>query len=401
MNIEMLLNEVSGISKKYGLINQKTGGYFNVFEITNIATAEVAICRILYDLLNPKGSHYQGHTYLKLFLETVLPEIKLGENEYENVEVYREYRIRNNRRIDLFIQTPQHAIPIEVKIYARDQKSQCSDYYQYAVKSNVYYLTRFGDDPTKESTSDLATINVTNLSFAEHILNWLNKCLENKETMKIAAIREILFQLISIIRKFTGKLEDEQEMEVQKIIAASSEHMKSAVMIEQSVKASKRDMMNRVFKEIQNRIDKTKVESNSDFEYADGKNVMQYYEKQKVTYPSINYLYKKDVRPGIDIWFGVEIDWRIYAGFYMVKNDEPTQNNLTEKEIKQVLSSIEEPNVEGKWLHWEYLPIDDVSHSPNFKSPDLEDDYYRLFDEGHFNQFIEDCIFRINKLSRF
>lgn len=31
MNIELLLQEVSAISKKYDLINQKTGGYFNIF----------------------------------------------------------------------------------------------------------------------------------------------------------------------------------------------------------------------------------------------------------------------------------------------------------------------------------------------------------------------------------
>jgi len=45
MNIQLLLSEVSQISKKYELINQKTGGYFNIFDIANISTDEVTICR--------------------------------------------------------------------------------------------------------------------------------------------------------------------------------------------------------------------------------------------------------------------------------------------------------------------------------------------------------------------
>ncbi len=92
MQIELLLQRVSSISKKHELIQQKTGGYFNIFEITNIATAEVAICRVLHDLLNPKGSHYQGDKYLKLFVEHVL-QINLPEAEYEQAKVHREYVI--------------------------------------------------------------------------------------------------------------------------------------------------------------------------------------------------------------------------------------------------------------------------------------------------------------------
>ncbi|HEY8890494.1 MAG TPA: hypothetical protein VIM70_09590 [Clostridium sp.] len=55
MNIKILLAQISAISKKYDLIYQKTGGYFNIFDIANIESDEVIICRIIYELLNPKG----------------------------------------------------------------------------------------------------------------------------------------------------------------------------------------------------------------------------------------------------------------------------------------------------------------------------------------------------------
>ncbi|HAE91818.1 MAG TPA: hypothetical protein DCG60_04115, partial [Tissierella sp.] len=89
MNIELLLHEISAISKKHDLINQKTGGYFNIFKITNIASDEVTICRVLYELLSPSGSHYQGTTYLKIFIEEVL-KIEMSESELGSATVYRE-----------------------------------------------------------------------------------------------------------------------------------------------------------------------------------------------------------------------------------------------------------------------------------------------------------------------
>ena len=36
MNVELLLQELSLVSKKFELINKKTGGYVNIFEITDI-----------------------------------------------------------------------------------------------------------------------------------------------------------------------------------------------------------------------------------------------------------------------------------------------------------------------------------------------------------------------------
>lgn len=47
MNIELLLQEISAISKKYDLINQKTGGYFNIFKIANTQRMHVNYTRMI------------------------------------------------------------------------------------------------------------------------------------------------------------------------------------------------------------------------------------------------------------------------------------------------------------------------------------------------------------------
>ena len=84
MSVELLLSEVSHISKNE-LINQKTGGYFNIFDIANISNDEVFVCKFIHELINPRGSHYQGYTYLKLFVENVL-SMRFKNSDYKKVQ---------------------------------------------------------------------------------------------------------------------------------------------------------------------------------------------------------------------------------------------------------------------------------------------------------------------------
>ena len=67
MNLQLLLQSVQDIKDKYDAIYKNNGTYFNIFDITNISTDEVRICRIIKELIDPNGSHYQGDIYLKLF----------------------------------------------------------------------------------------------------------------------------------------------------------------------------------------------------------------------------------------------------------------------------------------------------------------------------------------------
>jgi hypothetical protein len=79
MNIQLLLSEVSQISKKYELINQKTGGYFNIFDIVNVSTDEVTICKMLKKL-KLKNDLQVGHliaialSFLSLFITTIITQ---------------------------------------------------------------------------------------------------------------------------------------------------------------------------------------------------------------------------------------------------------------------------------------------------------------------------------------
>jgi len=314
MNIELLLQEISAISKKYDLINQKTGGYFNVFKIANIDTDEVTICRVIYELISPTGSHYQGITYLKLFVERVL-KIEMSESELESATVYREFSIDENRRIDIVIRTKELFIPIEVKIYAGDQQSQCYDYYQKAINSNVFYLTRFGDAPSEYSANGLTSTvdkykEVTAISFADEILDWLDACLEQKETIKIAPIREVILQLSSVIRSFTNQMEDEKEMEITRTILQSTKTLKSALDIEKTMLVVKALVMKNLFDSLYNEFEKL----GRTVDIYEESDISDFYKSNIRTYPCMS-IPLKELSQNLWATFNIEIADYLYYHF--------------------------------------------------------------------------------------
>jgi hypothetical protein len=53
-------------------LKRQKGENFNVFLITGIGERETLFCKMIHDLLNPKGSHGQNNLYLRLFVQEVL-----------------------------------------------------------------------------------------------------------------------------------------------------------------------------------------------------------------------------------------------------------------------------------------------------------------------------------------
>ncbi|WZL72030.1 PD-(D/E)XK nuclease family protein [Clostridiaceae bacterium 35-E11] len=398
MNVELLLQELSSISKKYELINQKTGGYFNIFEITNIWSDEVIICRVLHEILSPEGTHFQGHKYLKTFIKDVL-RIEMPETELGTAKVFREYRIDNNRRIDLAIQTINYFIPIEVKIFSGEQAKQCFDYAQVAKNSKVYYLTRFGECPSEYSAkgllkSDDGYLEVSCISFSEDILNWLESCVSQTETIKIAPIREVLLQFMMIIRKFTNQMEDEKEMEILDVLMKTPENMKSAIAIQNCVDQARLSLMKKMFAKIEEKIGRTKLENEYDYAFNEFKKCNDFYKYKYSTYPGISYEYRSKVKPNVDIWVRIEIDNHIFVGYCCPVDGNSRKQALTEDEITKILGV--EPYIDNWWAYWEYAPEDNDALSPDFKG--ANDPYLQLFDERDLEEFTTKCADKVIEL---
>lgn len=365
-----LLKEISEISKKHKTINQKTGGFFNIFQILNVDTDEVRICRFIYELLNPEGSHYQGTIYLELFMENVL-NITLDKDEYKSIKVYREYVIDNGRRIDLVIKAQKKTIPIEVKIYAGDQQDQCFDYYKVARKSKLYYLTLDGHSPEEHSVKGLTRINDTykeiiNISFEKEIMLWLKKCLENMNTIKIAPIREVILQMISNIKNLTDDRRDEEQMEIKDRLLLSRENLESAIEIENALPLARTELMLELF----NNIYKEMLEKGKEVLVYDKGAIKEYYKPGKATKPELT-IKIEDLNDDLISAICIKIDYRLYFA-YSLMYYEKSQGSYKHKEI----SDIKEKNsneyqgflsATRNTSKWEYI-YDNNEKRYNFKS---------------------------------
>ena len=132
----------------------------NLFYMLGIEHNEVLICRLIAALIQPNGLHGMGVIPLKLFLNE-LGKYNFSNENISKAEIRLEEQIVNNRRVDIAIYIGQYVIPIEVKIWAKDQESQLFDYYYYYKNrykefknykiDKIYYLSPNRHAPSEDS----------------------------------------------------------------------------------------------------------------------------------------------------------------------------------------------------------------------------------------------------------
>jgi hypothetical protein len=235
--VEKLLNDLQNIQEAYDKECAISGKAYNLFNIAGITEKEVIMCRVIADLLNPKGAHHKGSLYLNLFIKTICKD-KNASNKtkeiYEQLDcngakVITECEIDNERRIDIAIFDDNIFIPIEVKIYAQDQKNQVHDYYVYGEKVDkdkhvpVLYLTLDGHKPFNNDNEGKEYLRI---SWQNEIIDWLNLCLLQPETQETERIRVIILHLIDAIKSISGIMEDEVMDETAKLIMDNQENLK-------------------------------------------------------------------------------------------------------------------------------------------------------------------------------
>jgi len=389
--IDILLSEISSINEKHTLINQKTGACFNILKIIGKETGEVIICKLLRELLDPHGDHYQGSVYLKLFIERILKIKSFSEHECTSAIVSAEYPIEGGRRIDLFIEIADYKIPIEVKIHAPDQARQCFDYYQLAENSKLYYLTLDGNLPSKESAEGL-TEKIENdeitgyeeiriISFGDEIINWIDCCLALTETIKIAPIREILLQFKDVLKKLTGQMEEDAKMDIVKKITSSAENMKNAIDISKALPEAKTGVMLGLFRELKRLFED---EGRKTYDYNEAA-IKKYYSKGSQEYPYLgvkikhlpnNLIATLSISVGnAALWFGfvfTEMNKQCEFSEYVKKESMKKKHPEIYKDFSNAifdlaLFSNKNFDKEEEFLYWDYL-YNDKNELFDFKS---------------------------------
>ena len=156
---------------------------FNAFCV--FYALELPLSRIIGELLNPKGTHAQGKSFLDLFIDMFLNN-RLFLINIPNIDLKLEHPITNKGRIDILLNfNCKFGIAIENKPFAKDLESQIKSYCEYM--SNQYgekaycmlYFSRDGSPPSEKSISNNEKERLGNqfvvISYRQ-IREWLNKC---------------------------------------------------------------------------------------------------------------------------------------------------------------------------------------------------------------------------------
>ena len=163
---------------------------------------EEPVGRILFDII------HADKKFMELFCKDVLKATKFFPHEIETAKVDM-----GTHHFDLFIQTKNQIIPIELKVFARDQDKQCYRYLQTVrefnkkitenIPARLYYLTINKNEPSPESLNgekilenDLNAVGdnegVVLISYEDEIMNWIKDCLQY---LKNAGEKNFCYQL--------------------------------------------------------------------------------------------------------------------------------------------------------------------------------------------------------------
>lgn len=241
------------------------GDNFNLFQLLQLEGKEDTLhSRFIAELLDPKGSHDQGDSFLQLFLEqfgdlawtddsdrTAAKEwIQAG-----NVRVEREHWIgpvvidgedSSGGQIDIFISNGEHHLSIENKIWSGEGEKQVTRYCNHLPDRNfVLFLTLQGDEADEEARKKP---NYRPISYAAHILPWLDSC--QRQAKDFPILWGTIKQYIITVKRLTGALTMDS-----KIRDAVTRDYRAALKIQQTfdvlVSEQKTDLAQRVRKLIE------------------------------------------------------------------------------------------------------------------------------------------------------
>jgi len=382
--LEVLFKEIALLQNRYNALNKSEAHAFNIFTLLLKSGDEVNLhTKFIYELLNPKGSHYQGRLFLDLFLKVLFLDIPK-----ERVDAFRE-----KENIDILLQSSDTAIIIENKIYTQDHSSQLSRYWkqikgQGYKESNMYliYLTLFGEQPLEEEVRD----KVLTISYKEEITTWLELSIDGVEDIPV--LRETLIQYLRLVKELTHQSTEKGLIMDVKDLLLKENNLKMVIELEASVIEAKIEVQFNFWQGLLSNLFPyyafTFYNTNNDNGLKSS--IRRYYQQQKnIKDYGIKYQIDENLN------FFVELRKNIYYGFEFLDEDKITQKQ------KNILDNLEVAWNEGsETVYWKYpakrLNFKDFNHHNIFELIDKterEKDIKRVSDEiiRLISQYEKEC----------
>jgi hypothetical protein len=386
--------------------NKKT--LFNIFTILRDESEEVHLhSKFIYELLNINGTHDMGEVYLKSFLNII-------QFEYTGMDLSKAKVKREYENIDILICLGNKAIMIENKIYAGDQENQLNRYNNKLLGKGyrdedilIYYLTLDGHSPDTDSIKGLnKEINL--ISYDKEILCWIDTCISQSENYP--AIKEILKQYEGVVKKLTNNsMEDKFKMELVELLM-SEDNFKTALKINNVVNDAKLKIMKNFWEQLEKSLSPLMENKNCTLtNYNYYKNSIADYYKPGKKILSLTYLVK-EVTEDINLYFTIEINWKLYYGFFLGKNQGNSSKIIRDIDNREVateycdnilkLNDSFHDKKSTSWLGWRYVYDKEVGNKYNFMEFD-SDNTVNLSNEKYMEEIINSICEEIGELLNF
>ncbi|WP_304245593.1 PD-(D/E)XK nuclease family protein [Phocaeicola plebeius] len=286
--IQSLFDKICLLNQEYKRLEDEKGESYNLFKVIDMTSNETSVhSAFLADLLNPKGLHHMGDTFLRLFTDEFLNGMSFST---ETAIVEREKYIgpvtaTTGGRLDIIVtDANRKAIIIENKIYASDQENQLIRYHNYAEKNTsehkLFYLSLDGtvhdeDKTAKHDNKELIEEeHYFTISYESDILKWLEQCRE--KVVDKPLIREGISHYINLIKHLTNQtMSKEMEKDLKDLILENPKYIQNLGIIREAINISVVELQRRFWEllkekmeEFNNDVNKYSVIEDKTYRYA-------------------------------------------------------------------------------------------------------------------------------------
>lgn len=236
----------------------KLSPQFNCFRY--IDPKEMKLSEIIADLLDPEGTHSQGHRFLFAFLRRIGLEQWCDGKE---IQVDTEVPAFGNRRFDIEIRWPDRSLVIENKPWAGDQEEQLSNYAKDLRKRSLdhwhlVYLSGIGQEPNESSISekDLAECKkaglITVADYENMLLPWLDDC---RSVCESERFRWFLGELKTyFLAEFKGERDMQERQAVKEQVLKNPSSLKAALEVTSALPDIKEELLQTLTKQLQKNV---------------------------------------------------------------------------------------------------------------------------------------------------
>ena len=379
-NYKIFLENLSLISRKYKIINS-TKETFNIFSILRNEYDEVNLhSKFITELLKDKN-------YGRKFIELLLPIIGVEKINYKRVNIFSEYSVKDNGRIDIilkfFLEDNKKVIVIENKIYADDQYQQLKRYYDSMLMEGykseeieLLYLTLAGAEPSEDSIKGLPAAvreNMRIISYKDDIITWIEDCI--KEVAQVPIIRETLVQYESLLKKITGKGERIMTEEMKNMILSNKDYLDMVYKLTDVLVKIKQDLQLKFWEKLEEKLNNSlNLQLEKRLEYPNhhySENLIEkfYTNSRNNRFYGLMY-FIKDLENRGKLYLRIEVSDNLYFGFRIINNEGNSTTNKKDDYLEKELLDLKFSRTDW-WLGWKYFCSSELQNQfINFKELD-------------------------------